>query len=756
MKALGLGLAVLLLAAGAAPVARALEWECCFTPSASTTPPEGPWVPCRLPGRLDGYAGAEEGYLWLRSELALLEPAGITIGPLGFSERVFLNGGAVGATGSTGDNFLSPVALFRGYNLSPDPARGRQTLHLRIYHNRYSWMERGVQLVRLPTLNLRLFELNLSYLGVRSMLMLLMAVLFAYNFYIFTLERKLHQLYLSLSCLGVAASSLCSLHLTMTLPFTTALRLFSLFELLTVVFLLGFSWGYLVGSRSRLLVPFLAVLAASGVAGLAVRSFDNLLLLRQIQVGAMEAGLLGAAVFAVIGIVRKRRMGIPLLALLLAGLGSPLLALLDPLGAVRFLQANYNLEIVLALLVLLVNGYERFHSARLYRNSSRQLERKVRADQELLAKIREGKGRLENRNLESMILASRLLESAQRQAFTIAQMMGSIEQGAAAESDVMAKERDILTMTAAVDSHISGFSRQIENARQELEELEAKSRTITTAVAQIIGIADKTHMLSLNASIEAAKAGETGRGFAVLAQQIRRLADVTRTVSDQVNALIRESNQAIGKNVQTVQGLMQGYAEIMKQSDRIRSMIEHNARALEEVTRAHAEVKDGVAGVDRTIKTILEVSRDLRQMTGSLGSAFSWFDEVLRTAAGEAAGASLPARELAAGAGHEGLYSARDAEMPEPTAEIHRLEVLEEGGRGPAGPAAALGTEPAEAPGELEPLETPRPATPPAGAPASQEPARGLEAPADLQDAEEPQELEELEELEGPAEPEDV
>ena len=49
---------------------------------------------------------------------------------------------------------------------------------------------------------------------------------------------------------------------------------------------------------------------------------------------------------------------------------------------------------------------------------------------------------------------------------------------------------------------------------------------------------------------------QAGRGFAVLAQQIRKLADVTRTVSDQVNALIRESNQAIGKNVQTVQGLM--------------------------------------------------------------------------------------------------------------------------------------------------------------------------------------------------------
>ncbi|HEC61876.1 MAG TPA: hypothetical protein ENI27_06435 [bacterium] len=77
------------------------------------------------------------------------------------------------------------------------------------------------------------------------------------------------------------------------------------------------------------------------------------------------------------------------------------------------------------------------------------------------------------------------------------------------------------------------------------------------------------------------------------------------------------------------QSLEQGYEGIIKQSENIRRMIEHNARALEEVSRAHLEIQDGVAGVDLTIKTILEVSRDLRQMTGGLASAFSWFDEVL-------------------------------------------------------------------------------------------------------------------------------
>ena len=58
-------------------------------------------------------------------------------------------------------------------------------------------------------------------------------------------------------------------------------------------------------------------------------------------------------------------------------------------------------------------------------------------------------------------------------------------------------------------------------------------------------------------------------------------------------------------------------------------MIEENAQALELLARAHSEIQDGLAGVDRTIRSILEVSRDLREITNSLATAFSWFGYTL-------------------------------------------------------------------------------------------------------------------------------
>ena len=59
-------------------------------------------------------------------------------------------------------------------------------------------------------------------------------------------------------------------------------------------------------------------------------------------------------------------------------------------------------------------------------------------------------------------------------------------------------------------------------------------------------------------------------------------------------------------------------------------MIADNSRALEHVTTAHREIQDGLAGVDTLIRSILEVSHDMREMTDRLASAFSWFGETLQ------------------------------------------------------------------------------------------------------------------------------
>jgi hypothetical protein len=266
----------------------------------------------------------------------------------------------------------------------------------------------------------------------------------------------------------------------------------------------------------------------------------------------------------------------------------------------------------------------------MYRQTSQELIERIESDWEMIERIREGKELLEKRNVDITKLSVKLLESAQKQSFTIGGLINSLADAGAGEARVVEKEKDILGFTTQVDGLITSFNAQILETLEEMEALYQRSIVIRKAVSQIIGIAEKTHMLSLNASIEAAKAGAAGKGFSVVAQEIRKLADLTRTVSDQVNAVIQDLNRGVEKGVTRIKGLGTGFTAIMSSSEEIRTMVAANSQALEDVNRAHTRIQDGLAGVDTLIRSILEVSHDMRQLTDRLAAAFSWFGETLK------------------------------------------------------------------------------------------------------------------------------
>ena len=270
------------------------------------------------------------------------------------------------------------------------------------------------------------------------------------------------------------------------------------------------------------------------------------------------------------------------------------------------------------------------NTQRMYRQTSTELVERIENDWEMVERIREGKEMLESRNRDIMGLAGRLLESARQQASTVGQLIVSLAEAGSAEAKVVVKEKDVLGYTEQVDRLITSFNIQIQQTLGDMDELWGRTIVIRKAVSQIIGIAEKTHMLSLNASIEAAKAGVAGKGFSVVAQEIRKLADLTRTVSDNVSAVIRDSNRGVEKMLGRIKSLGTGFTEIVKSSDGTRGMIAENSRALEGVSKAHRDIQNGLAGVDTLIRSILEVSSEMRQMTDRLAQAFSWFGETLK------------------------------------------------------------------------------------------------------------------------------
>jgi methyl-accepting chemotaxis protein len=137
---------------------------------------------------------------------------------------------------------------------------------------------------------------------------------------------------------------------------------------------------------------------------------------------------------------------------------------------------------------------------------------------------------------------------------------------AAREADNEAKSgRSVVTQS--VES-INDLANEVERAAEVIRKLESDAENVGTILDVIKGIAEQTNLLALNAAIEAARAGEQGRGFAVVADEVRTLASRTQ-----------DSTQEIQKVIEELQGAARSAVEVMAHSqEQARSSVDHAAK----------------------------------------------------------------------------------------------------------------------------------------------------------------------------------
>jgi methyl-accepting chemotaxis protein len=193
-----------------------------------------------------------------------------------------------------------------------------------------------------------------------------------------------------------------------------------------------------------------------------------------------------------------------------------------------------------------------------------------------------------------------------------------------------------------ISGTIQGINRLADvvlTSSQRVRTLGESSRQIGEIVQVIEEIADQTNLLALNAAIEAARAGEQGRGFAVVADEVRKLAERTQQATKQIGAMIQQIQRETGAAVAAIETGTQevdaGKASatraaealegIIGRIDNVTAAIEHLARASEAQTRASKEIAvnlDGISAVaEESSQTTAEIARtieDLNQTVHSL------------------------------------------------------------------------------------------------------------------------------------------